>query len=102
MISGINMVNKNRGLILVSPLSLFKSFGLSAKVIKHNHVVLNTQRVEQVKHCLGHHRRAAEVVLDVLWSVVLLEVGIAHHWSNEARSVFYTQCISLRIWTVLN
>ena len=32
MISGINMVNKNRGLILVSPLSLFKSFGLTAKI----------------------------------------------------------------------
>ena len=37
---------------------------------------------------------------NALWSVVLLEVGVAHHWSNEARSVFYTQCISLRIWTV--
>ena len=31
---------------------------------------------------------------------MLLEVGVAHHWSNEAWSVFYTQCISLRIWTV--
>ena len=43
--------------------------------------------MQEIKHCLGHHRRAAEVVLDVLWSVVLLEVGVAHHWSNEARSV---------------
>ena len=74
--------------------------GLSAKIIKHDHVVLNAQGVEQVKHSLGHHWRATEVVLDVLWSVVLLEVGVAHHWSNEAWSVFYTQCISLRIWTV--
>ena len=32
---------------------------LSAKVIEHNHVVLNAQRVEQVKHCLGHHRRTS-------------------------------------------
>ena len=60
---------------------------LSSNIIKHNHVILNTQRVEQVKHSLRHHRRTAEVVLDVLWSVVLLEVGVAHHWSNEARSV---------------
>ena len=60
---------------------------LSSNIIKHNHVILNAQGVEQVKHCLGHHWRAAEVVLDVLWSVVLLEVGVAHHWSNEARSV---------------
>ena len=43
--------------------------------------------MQQVKHSLGHHWRAAEVILDVLWSVVLLEVGVAHHWSNEARSV---------------
>ena len=63
---------------------------LSAKIIKHDHVVLNAQRVEQVKHSLGHHWRAAQVVLDVLWSVVLLEVGVAHHWSNEARSVLHT------------
>ena len=64
--------------------------GLSAKIIKHDHVVLNAQRVEQVKHSLGHHRRTAQVVLDVLWSVVLLEVGVAHHWSNEAWSVLHT------------
>ena len=50
---------------------------LSTKVIKHDHIVLNAQRVEQVKHCLRHHWRATEVVLDVLWSVVLLEVGVA-------------------------
>ena len=73
---------------------------LSAKVIEHNHIIFYTQRVEQVKHSLGHHWRAAEVVLDVLWSVVLLEVGVAHHRSNEARSVLYTQCICLWIWTV--
>ena len=73
----------------------------TANIIKHHQIVLNAQGVEQVKHSLGHHRRTAQVVLDVLWSVVLLEVGVAHHWSNEAWSVFYTQCISLRIWTVL-
>ena len=33
--------------------------------------------MEQVKHSLGHHWRTAQVVLDVLWSVVLLEVGVA-------------------------
>ena len=37
---------------------------------------------------------------DVLWSVVLLEVGVAHYWSNEAWSILHAQCISLRIWTV--
>ena len=30
--SGINRVNKNRGLIFVSPLSLFKSYGLTSEV----------------------------------------------------------------------
>ena len=63
---------------------------LSSNIIKHHQIVLNAQGVEQVKHSLGHHRRTAEVVLDVLWSVVLLEVGVAHYWSNEARSVFHT------------
>ena len=46
--------------------------------------------MQEVKHCLGHHRRAAQVVLDVLWSIVLLEVGVAHYWSNEAWSVLHT------------
>ena len=36
--------------------------GLSAKIIKHDHVVLNAQRVEQVKHSLGHHRRTSSEV----------------------------------------
>ena len=63
---------------------------LSSNIIKHHQIVLYTQGVEQVKHSLGHHRRTAQVVLDVLWSVVLLEVGVAHHWSNEARSVLHT------------
>ena len=62
----------------------------TANIIKHHQIVLNAQGVEQVKHSLGHHRRTVQVVLDVLWSVVLLEVGVAHHWSNEARSVLHT------------
>ena len=35
---------------------------LSAKIIKHDHVVLNAQGVEQVKHCLGHHWRTSSEV----------------------------------------
>ena len=61
--------------------------GLSAKIIKHDHIILYTQRVQEVKHCLCHHWRAAEVILNVLWSVVLLQIGVAQDWSNEARSV---------------
>ena len=33
---------------------------LSAKIIKHDHVVLNAQRVEQVKHSLGLVRTALQ------------------------------------------
>ena len=62
----------------------------TANIIKHNYVVLNAQRVEQVKHSLGHHWRTAQVVLDILWSVVLLEVGVAPPRSNEAWSVLHT------------
>ena len=50
--------------------------------------------MQEIKHSLGHHRKAAQVVLDVLWSVVLLEVGVAHHWSNEARSVLHAMTAS--------
>ena len=35
---------------------------LSAKVIEHDHVILNTQRVQEVKHSLCHHRRASSEV----------------------------------------
>ena len=36
---------------------VFGNIELSTKVIEHNHIVLNAQGVEQVKHSLGHHRR---------------------------------------------
>ena len=48
--------------------------GLSAKIIKHDHVVLNAQRVEQVKHSLGHHRRTSSEVackMKLAWRVWL-------------------------------
>ena len=35
---------------------------LSSNIIKHHQIVLNAQRVEQVKHSLGHHRRTAQVM----------------------------------------
>ena len=61
-----------------SGLPVKSSRRLSTKIIEADILVLNTQGVEQVKHRLGHHRRTAEVVLDVLGGVMLLEVGVAH------------------------
>ena len=51
-------LNKNKGLVL-SPLFLFKSFGLTTEVIEHNHVIFYTEWVQEIKHSLWHHRRAA-------------------------------------------
>ena len=74
---------------------------LPSEVIEADICVINAQRVEQVEDGLSHHRRTAEVVLDVFWSVVLLQIGVAQDWSNEASGIFNTQSVCLRIWTVL-
>ena len=62
-------------------------FCLSAEVIKADVCVIDAQRVEQVEDGLRHHRRTAEVVLDILGGVMLLEIGVAHDRSDEARGV---------------
>ena len=48
-----------------------------SEIIESYILIADTKRVEQVKDGLRHHRRTAEVVLDILGSVMLLEVGIA-------------------------
>ena len=83
-----------------APLFLFRSFGSASEVIKADVCVINAQRVEQVEDGLGHHRRTAEVVLDILGSVMLLEVRVAHHRSDEARGVLDTELVCLRVRTV--
>ena len=70
-------------------LLLFKSFGLSTKIIKPDILVFYTQRVEQVEDGLGHHRTTAQVmmvVLNVLGGVMLLEVGVAHALCRRSHS----------------
>ena len=57
--------------------------GLSTKIVEADVLIFYTQRVEQVEDGLGHHRRTAEVVLDVLGGVMLLEVGVASHASTR-------------------
>ena len=49
---------------------------LTSEMIEADVLIFYTQRVEQVKDGLGHHRRSTEVVLDVLGGVMLLEVGV--------------------------
>ena len=54
VLSNIRVVKQSNSVSLETPtteggLSLAD---LSAKVIEHDHVILYTQRVEQVKHCL--------------------------------------------------
>ncbi|MBP5476291.1 MAG: hypothetical protein J6Y00_01200, partial [Paludibacteraceae bacterium] len=58
---------------------------LSSEVIEADVLIIHTQRVQEVKHRLRHHSRTAVVVLNILGSVMLLEVGVAHDRSDEAR-----------------
>ena len=60
---------------------------LTAEVVEADVCIIDAQRMEQVEDGLGHHRRTAEVVLDILGSIMLLEVGVAHNRSDEARGV---------------
>ena len=82
------------------PLFLFRSFGSSAEVIKTNIGIVHSEGVQEIQYRFCHHRRTAEVVLDVLGSVMLLEVGVAHHRSDEARGVLDTELVCLRVRTV--
>ena len=101
--------------LVVNPKDLNKDRGLTKWVLyfylpywfpKSSYMMfllLSFEWVQEVKHSLGHHRRTAQVVLDVLWSIVLLEVGVtpsSEQWSLECTS--HNECINLSIWTVLN
>ena len=66
---------------------LIEKRGLSSEVIEADICIVHAQRVEQVEDGLRHHRRTAEVVLDVLGSVMLLEVGVARISRARARSL---------------
>ena len=73
---------------------------LSTEVIEVDHIILDAEAMKQIDHRLRHHRRTAQVVLDVLWRIVLLEVSITHHRSDESGRVLHAKAISLRIRTV--
>ncbi len=60
---------------------------LTSEVIEADVCVIDAQRVEQVEDGLRQHRRTAEVVLDVLGSVMLLEVGVARISRARSRSL---------------
>ena len=49
---------------------------LSSEVIESDVLIFHAEGVEQVEDRLRHHRRTAEVVLDVFGGVMLLEVGV--------------------------
>src|SRR5574344_311315 len=74
--------------------------GLSTEVVETYHIVFYSERVEQVEHCLCHHWRTTEVVLNIFRILMLLEIGVAQHRSDETCCVLYTHCICLWIWTV--
>ena len=59
--------------------------GLTSKVIETDFQILNAQQREWIEDGIRHHRKTAEVVHDVLGSVMLLVVGAAHFRSNESQ-----------------
>ena len=60
-----------------------ESLDLSTKIIKTNiGSIVHFEGVQEIQYRFRHHRRTAEVVLDVLGSVMLLEVGVAHNRSD--------------------
>ena len=80
---------------------------LSTEVIEADVCVIDAQRVEQVEDGLRHHRRNVlplkreewppprRVILDILGSVMLLEVGVAHD-----RSVISASTTSSAPWSI--
>ena len=49
---------------------------LSSEVIKADIGIVDSEGVQQIQYRLCHHRRTAEVVLDILGSVMLLEIAL--------------------------
>ena len=75
---------------------------LSAKIIEHNHVILNTQRVQEVKHCLCHHRRASSEV--ACKKKLAREFGLPHFLLlNQTHEVWFSfyAITSLLFWVPL-
>ena len=69
-----NYNTKNRGLIFLSPLSLFKSFGLTSEIIEHNHIIFYTYLTqhdapEDIEYYLCGPPMMSKTVLDLLHSL---------------------------------
>ena len=73
---------------------------LASEVVEGNHVTLHTKAVEEIKYGLRHHRRSAEIVLNIFGSFMCLEVSVTHYRGNETSSVLHSEAISLGVWTV--
>ena len=70
------------------------------EVIVQNALRLHSKAVKQFVDGSDHHRRSAHKVLDVLRSVVVLEIGLVHHIVNETCRVLDSSGVSCRIRTV--
>ena len=63
----------------------FRLSGLSAEVVVHDALGLYAETVEHGNHGLRHGTGTAHIVLDVLGSFVVFEIGLKHHLMDEAR-----------------
>ena len=53
---------------------VFVALTFFIKIIKTNIGIVHSEGVQEIQYRFSHHRRTAEVVLDVLGSVMLLEI----------------------------
>ena len=81
-------------------LGLLSQNMLPSEVIEANHIIFNTETMQQVEHRLGHHWRTAEIVLTILGRLMLLEICVAHYWCHKAWCVLDASSICLGIGTV--
>ena len=73
---------------------------LTSEIIETDVGIVHSEGVQEIQYRLSHHRWTTQVILDVLGSVMLLEVGVAHNRSDEARGVLDTELVCLRVRTV--
>ena len=73
---------------------------LCTEVIVENALRLNSETVKQTNYRIDHHWRSAHEVLDILRSIVILQICLVHDVVYEACHILHARCISCRVRAV--
>ena len=71
-----------------------------SEIVVHNAFWVYTERIEVVGNCLDEHRRSAEIVLAILWSLVVLQVCIADTVYCKSFVILHALSIGNRVLAV--